>query len=96
MKQIFAVYDRKIQSVALIKDAECLYDFERWFAFTFLNSPTNLFACYPDDFLVYSLCIFDPEKMTLAPDSKSIIATDVSEIMDFFKIPRPNLARDPD
>ena len=95
MKQIFAVYDRKIQSVALIKDAESLYDFERWFAITFLNSPTNLFACFPDDFLVYSLCLFYDEKVEITED-KTLVCADVSEIMDLFKITRPNLARDPD
>ena len=67
MKVIYAVYDRKTCSCALVKEAACLEEFERWFATVFLRSD-SMFALYPADFDIYSLCGLDDEHMKINTD----------------------------
>ena len=95
MKTIYAIFDRKTNSVELVKDADNIQAFERWFATVFLRSD-SMFALYPDDYDIYELCAFNPETLKVCPDFPSMLICSVSELFDIFKIARPNLVRDPD
>lgn len=95
MKSIFAIFDRKTNSVELVKDADNIQAFERWFATVFLRSD-GMFALYPEDYDIYDLCGFDPETLRVNADYPAQLICSVSELFDIFKIARPNLARDPD
>lgn len=67
MKVIYAIFDRKTGSCALVKEAACIEEFERWFATVFLRSDA-MFALYPADFDIYELCGLDDEHMTINTD----------------------------
>lgn len=95
MKSIYAIFDRKTNSVELVKDADNIQAFERWFATVFLRSD-SMFALYPEDYDIYDLCGFDPETLRVNADYPAQLICSVSELFDIFKIARPNLARDPD
>ena len=64
MKTIYAIFDRKTSSCALCKEAANIEEFERWFATVFLRD-SSMFALYPQDYDIYSLCSFDDENMTI-------------------------------
>mgnify|MGYP007072469000 FL=1 len=49
MKSIYAIFDRKTGSAELVKEADNVQVFERWFASAFLRS-SSLFGIYPEDF----------------------------------------------
>lgn len=91
MKTIYAIFDRKTNFVELVKDADNIQAFERWFATVFLRGD-GMFALYPDDYDIYELCMFDPETLKVTVDSGSELICSVSELFDIFKIPRPNFA----
>lgn len=91
MKTIYAIFDRKTNSVELVKEADNIQAFERWFATVFLRSD-GMFALYPDDYDIYELCVLDPETLKVNVDSGSELICSVSELFDIFKIPRPNFA----
>ena len=64
MKVIYAIFDRKTGSCALVKEAACLEEFERWFATVFLRSDA-MFALYPADFDISSfVTVFTARKKT--------------------------------
>lgn len=92
MKVIYAVFDRKTCSCALVKEAVSLEDFERWFSTVFLRS-NSLFALYPADFDIYSLCGLDDEHMKINTDYPPALLCSVEELFDIFKIPRPTVAQ---
>lgn len=92
MKVIYAVFDRKTCSCTLVKEASCLEDFERWFATVFLRSGT-LYALYPADFDIYSLCGLDDEHMKINTDYPPSLICSVDELFDIFKISRPTVAQ---
>lgn len=92
MKTIYAIYDRRVNSCALCKEASSLAEFERWFATVFLHSD-SVFAVYPDDFDIYSICTFDDEHMTMEECSVPSRVTSVNALFDIFKIPRPTVAQ---
>lgn len=92
MKTIYAVYDRKTNSVELVKDADNIQAFERWFATVFLRSD-GMFALYPKDYDIYELCMFNPETLKVNIDSGSELICSVDELFDIFKIPRPAVAQ---
>lgn len=91
MKTIYAIFDRKTSSVELVREADNIQAFERWFATVFLRSD-GMFALYPDDYDIYELCLFDPETLKVDADHTSELICSVSELFDIFKIPRPNFA----
>lgn len=95
MKSIYAVFDRKTNSVEFIKEADNLQAFQRWFATVFLRSD-GMFALYPDDYDIYELCAFDPETLRVNAEFPPEYLCSVSELFDIFKIARPNLARSSD
>lgn len=95
MKSIYAIFDRKTNSVELVKDADNIQAFERWFATVFLRSDC-MFALYPEDYDIYDLCGFNPETLSVNADYPAQLICSVSELFDIFKIARPNIARDPD
>jgi hypothetical protein len=92
---IYAVFDRKTNSVALVKEAENLDAFQRWFATVFLRTD-SMFALYPDDYSVYNLCSFDSETLEGEKTWSPSVVCDVAAIFDHFRLARPNLVRDPD
>lgn len=49
MKTIYAIFDRKTSSVELVKEADNIQAFERWFATVFLRGD-GMFALYPADY----------------------------------------------
>ena len=91
MKTIFAIFDRKTNSVELVKESDNIQTFERWFATVFLRGD-GMFALYPEDYDIYSLTSFDPETLKINVDCGPDLICSVSELFDIFKIPRPNLA----
>lgn len=95
MKSIYAIFDRKTNSVDFVKDSDNIQSFERWFATVFLRSD-SMFALYSEDYDIYELCTFNPETLKVDVDCSSSLICSVSELFDIFKIARPNLARDPD
>lgn len=92
MKTIYAVFDRKTSSCALCKEAVNVEEFERWFATVFLRD-SSMFALYPEDYDIYSICTFDDEHMTIEECSVPSLITSVDELFSIFKIPRPNSAQ---
>lgn len=88
MKTIYAIFDRKTNSCSLVKEAVGIEEFERWFVTVFLRSD-SIFALYPSDFDIYSLCTFDDEHMTVNNDCPPVLICSVDELFDIFKIPRP-------
>ncbi len=91
MKTIYAIFDRKVGSVELVKESDNIQAFERWFATVFLRSD-GMFALYPDDYDIYELCSFDPETLKVNVERGSKLICCVSELFDMFKLPRPNVA----
>lgn len=91
MKTIYAIFDRKTNSVELVKDSDNVQAFERWFVTVFLRGD-GMFALYPEDYDIYALCQFNPETLKVNVDYGSELICSVSELFDIFKIPRPNLA----
>lgn len=91
MKTIYAIYDRKTNSVELVKEADNISAFERWFATVFLRGD-GMFALYPDDYDIYELCSFDPETLKVDSERGSVLNCSVSDLFDVFKIPRPTFA----
>lgn len=92
MKTIYAIFDRKTGSSALVKEAACVEEFERWFTTVFLRSDA-MFALYPADFDIYRLCDFDDEHMKINTDYPPSLICSVDELFDIFKIPRPTVAQ---
>lgn len=92
MRIVYAIFDRKTNSTCFVKDAYCIQEFERWFATTFLRSD-SMFALYPDDYDIYSLCTFDEEKMTIDNQDPPYFVCSVDALFDIFKIPRPTVAQ---
>lgn len=95
MKSIYAIFDRKTNSVEFIKEADNIQAFERWFATVFLRSD-GMFALYPEDYDIYELCAFNSETLKVNADYPPQLICSVSELFDIFKIARPNLARSSD
>ena len=85
---IFAVFDRKTNSVVLIKEAPNIESFERWFASTFLRTD-SWFALYPDDYTIYSLCMFDGETLEGRTKWSPTVVCDVSAIFEHLNLARP-------
>nr|DAI00157.1 MAG TPA: DNA binding protein [Microviridae sp.] len=92
MKTIYAIYDRKTNSCALCKEASSLPEFERWFATVFLRSD-SMFALYPKDYDIYSVCTFDDEHMTMLEEHVPSLIASVDALFDIFNIPRPTSAQ---
>lgn len=92
MKVIYSVFDRKTCSTSLVKEASSIEEFERWFATVFLRSD-SMFALYPADFDIYSLCGLDDEHMKINTDYPPSLICSVDELFDIFKIPRPTVAQ---
>lgn len=92
MKIIYAIFDRKTCSCALVKEASTLEEFERWFATVFLRSDA-MFALYPADYDIYNLCGLDDERMKINTDYPPSLICSVDELFDIFKIPRPTVAQ---
>lgn len=92
MKTIYAIYDRKTNSCALCKEASSLPEFERWFATVFLRSD-SMFALYPKDYDIYSVCTFDDEHMTMDECSVPSLLTSVDHLFEIFNVPRPTSAQ---
>ena len=88
MKVIYAIFDRKTGSCALVKEAACIEEFERWFATVFLRSDA-MFALYPADFVNW----LDDEHMKINTDYPPSLICSVDELFDIFKIPRPTVAQ---
>lgn len=95
VKSVYAVFDRKTNSVELVQIAANLEAFERWFAHVFLRTDC-MFALYPDDYDIYNLVTFDTETLEGETSWKPHLVANVASIFDHFHIARPNLARDPD
>lgn len=94
MKAIFAIFDRKTGSAELVKEADNVEVFERWFVSAFLRS-SSLFGMYPEDFDIYEICSFDPETLyvkVIECQHPQLICS-VSDLFDIFKIPRPTSAQ---
>lgn len=92
MKTIYAVFDRKTSSCALCKEASTIEEFQRWFATVFLRSD-SMFALYPEDYDIYSICTFDEEHMTSADSFPPRVLCSVDDLFSIFKIPRPTSAQ---
>lgn len=92
MKTIYCIYDRKTNSCALCKEASTLPEFERWFATVFLRSDA-MFALYPKDYDIYSVCTFDDEHMILVDGDPMKLVCSVDALFDIFNIPRPTSAQ---
>lgn len=88
MKTIYAVFDRKTNSCVLCKEAVNVEEFQRWFATVFLRD-SSMFALYPEDYDIYSICTFDDENMTIPEPFSPRIICSVDELFSIFKIPRP-------
>lgn len=92
MKTIYAVFDRKTNSTALCKEAVNLEEFQRWFATVFLRD-ASMFALYPQDYDIYSICTFDEEHMTVPDSTSPRLICSVDELFSIFKLPRPTSAQ---
>lgn len=92
MKTIYAVFDRKTNSTALCKDAVNVEEFQRWFATVFLRD-SSMFALYPEDYDIYSICTFDEENMTVPDSTPPRLICSVDELFSIFKLPRPTSAQ---
>lgn len=95
IKSIFAVFDRKTNSVELIQQAENLDVFKRWFANVFLASDC-IFSRFPEDYDIYDLCTYDTETLEGEKSWSPHVVTSVSAIIDHYHLARPNPVRDPD
>lgn len=92
MKTIYAIFDRKTNSCALCKEAVNVEEFQRWFATVFLRE-ASMFALYPEDYDIYSLCTFDEENMTVPDSTPPRLICSVDELFSIFKLPRPTSAQ---
>jgi hypothetical protein len=92
MKVIYAIFDRKTNSCSLCKEAGNIEEFQRWFATVFLRD-SSMFALYPQDYDIYSVCTFDDENMTIPDFHPPTLICSVDELFDIFKIPRPTVAQ---
>ena len=92
MKTIYAVFDRKTNSTALCKEAVNVEEFQRWFATVFLRD-ASMFALYPEDYDIYSICTFDEENMTVPDSTPPRLICSVDELFSIFKLPRPTSAQ---
>lgn len=92
MKTIYAIFDRKTNSCSLVKEAVNIEEFQRWFATVFLRD-SSMFALYPQDYDIYSVCTFDDEHMKINTDYPPALICSVDELFDIFKIPRPTVAQ---
>lgn len=94
MKTIYAIFDRKTNSCALCKEAVNIEEFQRWFATVFLRD-SSMFALYPQDYDIYSLCSFNDENMTVDDPASfpPCLICSVDELFSIFKIPRPTSAQ---
>ena len=92
MKSIYAVFDRKTNSTALCKEAVNVEEFQRWFATVFLRD-ASMFALYPQDYDIYSICTFDEENMTVPDSTPPRLICSVDELFSIFKLPRPTSAQ---
>lgn len=91
MKTIYAIFDRKTNSCSLCKEAVNIEEFQRWFATVFLRD-SSMFALYPQDYDIYSLCCFNEENMSVDNDFPPCLICSVDELFSIFKIPRPTSA----
>ncbi len=92
MKTIYAVFDRKTNTTALCKEAVNVEEFQRWFATVFLRD-ASMFALYPEDYDIYSICTFDEEHMTIPDCTPPRLICSVDELFSIFKLPRPTSAQ---
>ncbi len=92
MKTIYAVFDRKTNTTALCKEAVNVEEFQRWFATVFLRD-ASMFALYPEDYDIYSICTFDEEHMTIPDSTPPRLICSVDELFSIFKLPRPTSAQ---
>ena len=92
MKTIYAIFDRKTNSCSLVKEAVNIEEFQRWFTTVFLRD-SSMFALYPQDYDIYSVCTFDDEKMKINTDYPPALICSVDELFDIFKVPRPTVAQ---
>lgn len=92
MKTIYAVFDRKTNTTALCKEAVNVEEFQRWFATVFLRD-SSMFALYPEDYDIYSICTFDEENMTVPVSTPPHLICSVDELFSIFKLPRPTSAQ---
>lgn len=92
MKTIYAVFDRKTNSCALCKEALNVEEFQRWFATVFLRD-SSMFALYPQDYDIYSVCTFDEENMTIPDFAPPHLICSVEELFSIFNLPRPTIAQ---
>ena len=92
MKTIYAIFDRKTNSTALCKEAVNVEEFQRWFATVFLRD-ASMFALYPEDYDIYSICTFDDENMTVPASTQPRLICSVDELFSIFKLPRPTSAQ---
>lgn len=95
VKTIFAVFDRKTNSVELIQQAENLDVFKRWFANVFLTAD-SMFSRFPEDYDIYGLCTYDTETLEGEKSWSPHVLTSVSAIIDHYHLARPDLARSSD
>lgn len=98
MKTIYAIFDRKTNTTALCKDAVNVDEFQRWFATVFLRDASmlrdaSIFALYPEDYDIYSICTFDEENMTVPDSTPPRLICSVDELFSIFKLPRPTSAQ---
>lgn len=92
MKTIYAVFDRKTNTTALCKEAVNVEEFQRWFATVFLRD-ASMFALYPEDYDIYSICTFDEENMTIPDSTPPRLICSIEELFSLFKLPRPTSAQ---
>ena len=92
MKTIYAIFDRKTNTAALCKEAVNVEEFQRWFATVFLRD-SSMFALYPEDYDIYSICTFDEENMTIPDSTPPRLICSVEELFSIFKLPRPTSAQ---
>lgn len=92
MKTIYAIFDRKTNTTALCKEAVNVEEFQRWFATVFLRD-ASMFALYPEDYDIYSICTFDEENMTVPDSTPPRLICSVDELFSIFKLPRPTSAQ---
>lgn len=92
MKTIYAIFDRKTNTTALCKEAVNVEEFQRWFATVFLRD-ASMFALYPEDYDIYSICTFDEENMTVPDSNPPRLICSVDELFSIFKLPRPTSAQ---
>lgn len=92
MKTIYCIFDRKTNTTSLCKEAVNVEEFQRWFATVFLRD-ASMFALYPEDYDIYSICTFDEENMTVPDSTQPRLICSVDELFSIFKLPRPTSAQ---